>query len=75
MEHQPSACGVELTGPRSITVRGVKVPAWFICRDGQRFEFDSIGVLDANDNFSMSQLAPGQCVLYPGAIYQKKDPA
>lgn len=59
-------------GPETITIRGQKVPEWFVDEFGRRYEFDSMAVLDKDGGFEMSQLADNQSILYPGAIYERK---
>ena len=59
-------------GPENITIRGKKVPAWFIDKHGSRYEFESMAVLDRDGRFDMSQLTERQCILAPGAIYELK---
>lgn len=58
-------------GPETITIRGHKVPEWFVNDSGVRFEYDSMAVLDKNGGFDLSQLEDGQCVLAPGVIYNR----
>jgi hypothetical protein len=58
--------------PENITIRGKKVPAWFVDKQGRRFEFESMAVLDRDGRFEMSQLTERQCILFPGAIYELK---
>lgn len=60
------------TGPENITIRGRKVPAWFIDEFGRRYEFESMAVLDKDGGFEMSQLTANQCIIAPGAIYERK---
>ncbi len=60
-------------GPENITIRGKKVPAWFIDKHGRRYEFESMAVLDRDGRFEMSQLTESQCILFPGAIYELKN--
>lgn len=59
-------------GPETITIRGQKVPEWFVDEFGRRYEFDSMAVLDKDGCFKMSQLADNQSILSPGAIYERK---
>ena len=59
-------------GPENITIRGKKVPAWFVDKHGRRYEFESMAVLDRDGRFEMSLLAANQCILFPGAIYELK---
>lgn len=59
-------------GPETITIRGKKVPEWFVDEFGRRYEFDSMAVLDRDGGFEMSQLAENQSILAPGAIYERK---
>jgi len=59
-------------GPENIIIRGQKVPAWFIDKQGRRFEFESMAILDQDGRFDLSRLTENQCSLYPGAIYEIK---
>lgn len=61
-------------GPESITIRGQRVPEWFIDEFGRRYEFESMAVLDRDGGFELSQLTANQSILYPGAIYERKQP-
>ena len=58
-------------GPLTITIRDKKVPEWFVCTDGSRYVYESMAVLDRNDQFALAQLKPGQVIIAPGVIYTK----
>lgn len=58
-------------GPVTITIRGQKVPEWFVNDSGVRFEYDSMAALDKNGGFDLSQLEDGQCIIAPGVIYNR----
>lgn len=59
-------------GPENITIRGKKVPSWFIDEFGRRYEFESMALLDKDGGFEMSQLTSNQSIIAPGAIYERK---
>lgn len=58
-------------GPKTIIIRGQRVPESFVNDAGIRYHFEQMAVLDRDGGFELSQLAEGQCIIYPGVIYSR----
>ncbi len=55
-------------GPSIGTYQGRDIPAWIESGDGRRHDYAGVSGIYAD----LEALAPGQCVIAPGLIYQER---
>lgn len=64
---------VELTESETKIVLGETcLPEWFIDAVGLKYIFLAVADLDAHGCFDLDLLEHGQCIIYPGAIYERE---